>query len=64
MLDNYYPSHLGSTPATDEQKQRLIAVQAALELVKASLESAAVTDYSYAASNIPKLADAIQGALK
>ena len=40
MLEKkYYPSGLGSEPVTSEQQQRIVTVQAALELVKASLSS-------------------------
>ncbi|MDU6686668.1 MAG: hypothetical protein E6470_24075 [Enterobacteriaceae bacterium] len=71
MLEKYYPSGLGTQPATDDQQKRIIAVQAALELVKASLSSSggqatsAKTEQEIKAviNLISPLADAIQEAV-
>lgn len=66
MLENYYKN--GSF-TTDDKTKRLIAVQAALEIAKASASSSAAVggsmhnDLVFAAENISKLADAIQAAL-
>ena len=57
MLENYFKN---GAIATDEKTQRLLAVQAALEIVKASASSAA----GQGGSGISGLADAIQAALK
>lgn len=68
MLEKYFGPELVATPS---QNQRLLAVQAALEIAKAS--AAATTakehpnkvahDLQYAAAEIEVLADAIQSAL-
>lgn len=71
MLEKYYPSGLGSQPVTADQQQRIVAVQAALELVKASLSSSggqatsAKTEQEIKAviNLISPLADAIQEAV-
>ena len=34
MLEHYYPANMGAEPVTDEQHKRLVAVQAALELIR------------------------------
>ena len=74
MLENYYPSGGVGNPSgvTREQKQRLIAVQAALEIAKASVSATSAITYSSrvrddlnnVAEGVDKLADAIQEALK
>lgn len=67
MLENYFKN--GSI-TTDEKTQRLLAVQAALEIAKASASSSAAAggsmynDLVSATDGISKLADAIQAALK
>ncbi len=64
MLENYFKN--GAIP-TDQKTQRLLAVQAALEVVKASANSGngvMHSDLDQAAERIGKLADAIQAALK
>lgn len=68
MLENYYKS---GPIKTDDETKRLIAVQAALEIAKASVGSsdgadACKTDLElkYVAEQISGLADAIQEALK
>lgn len=71
MLDNYFPTGIGAQPVTAKQKQRVVAVQAALELVKSSLSSAgggatsAKTEQELKAviGLIEPLADAIQAAI-
>ncbi|CNE57202.1 hypothetical protein QVN42_04045 [Yersinia nurmii] len=67
MLDNYFGS--GNIPS-DQQKQRLLAVQAALEIIKQSVgasEGAAYSrvndDMKHAVEWLAPLADAIQQAL-
>ncbi|HBU6104892.1 hypothetical protein ACSJL2_003794 [Serratia sarumanii] len=68
MLEQYFGPDLRSTPS---QKQRLLAVQAALEIAKASAAAPTAKTHSdkvaddlkYAAAEIEKLADAIQSAL-
>ncbi|WP_293649598.1 hypothetical protein [uncultured Pantoea sp.] len=65
MLENYYPSGLGSSPATPAQKQRLVAVQAALEIAKAGAASSGVThSLDSLVNDISRAADAIQAALQ
>jgi hypothetical protein len=67
MLDNYF-----GLDYTDEQKKRLLAVQAALEIVVASVSASTgydgkeklERDLKHATENISSLADAIQTALK
>ncbi|NKG32105.1 hypothetical protein FVB43_18930 [Erwinia rhapontici] len=66
MLDNYYTPSEGA-----EKKQRLLAVQAALEIAKASVGSSNAAslsrvddDLKAVASGINSLANAIQHALK
>ncbi|HCK0913015.1 TPA: hypothetical protein NY115_000968 [Klebsiella michiganensis] len=68
MLENYLKS--GSIK-TDDETKRLIAVQAALEIAKASVGSsdAATTcktdvELKYVSEHLAELADAIQDALK
>lgn len=69
MLKNYYWS-AGSR--TGDEDQRIIAVQEALEIIKASVSSntadnnncKAKWDIEHAAEGLEKLADAIQNALK
>ncbi|MEY8769008.1 hypothetical protein AB6T85_00945 [Erwinia sp. ACCC 02193] len=70
MLEDYFSKN---TPVgvTQEQKQRLLAVQAALELAKASAGASGANtrtdkveeDLKHAAEKIETLADAIQKAL-
>jgi len=70
MLEGYFPTHAGSG-TTIEQKQRLLAIQAALEIAKASAGATTSRsasdiisdDLKYAAQSIAVLADAIQAAL-
>ena len=67
MLENYF----GNTGFTREQKQRLLAVQAALEIAKASAGASSASGHSdkvnddlkYTAQQIELLANAIQAAL-
>lgn len=62
MLDGYF----GNNPMTKD-KQRLLAVQAALEIAKASANSGSGvmhSDLEQASNYIEKLADAIQATLK
>lgn len=69
MLTNYYENGLISTT---EQEKRLIAVQAALEIAKASVSantadsnnSKTLWDMKHVAQEINALADSIQAALK
>ncbi|MFS9771227.1 hypothetical protein U0Y97_10330 [Enterobacter chuandaensis] len=63
MLDAYYG--LGSTDNSNrEQKQRLLAVQAALEIAKAAAPSGSVSSaLDEVTDSIKKAADAIQEAL-
>jgi len=67
MLENYFKN---GAIQTDEKTQRLLAVQAALEIAKASASSSAASggsmynDLASATDGISKLADAIQAALK
>ncbi|EMM7413647.1 MULTISPECIES: hypothetical protein [Enterobacter] len=64
MLENYFKS---GAIQTDEKTQRLLAVQAALEIAKASASSGGGvmhSDLDQAAERIGKLADAIQAAIK
>ncbi|EPB4501067.1 hypothetical protein [Yersinia enterocolitica] len=68
MLDNYFGP--GTIP-TDAQKKRLLAVQAALEIAKASANAAGANartdkveeDLKHASKGVAGLADAIQAAL-
>ncbi|EQC1554435.1 hypothetical protein ACY2PI_000646 [Citrobacter amalonaticus] len=63
MLDNYFRN---GARDTDAKTQRLLAVQAALEIVKASANSGngvMHSDLDQAAERIGKLADAIQEAI-
>ncbi|HDR2474767.1 TPA: hypothetical protein QCI26_004517 [Enterobacter soli] len=67
MLESYF----GSAGVSREDKQRLLAVQAALEIAKASAGASGANaradkveeDLKYAAEKIGPLADAIQEAL-
>ena len=67
MLENYF----GSAGVSREEKQRLLAVQAALEIAKASAGASGANtrtdkveeDLKHAAEKISVLADAIQEAL-
>lgn len=69
MLENYYKS---GTIKTDDETKRLIAVQAALEIAKASVSantadsnnSKALWDLKHVTQEINALADSIQAALK
>jgi hypothetical protein len=69
MLENYFKY---GAITTDEKTQRLLAVQAALEIAKASVaantadsnNSKAVWDMKHVAQEISALADSIQAALK
>ena len=63
MLDNYFPDNV-----THEQKQRAIAVNAALELIKATLAdsndgNSVSNQLQSAEKHIESLANAIQKAL-
>lgn len=66
MLEGYYVPSDGA-----DRKQRLLAVQAALEIAKASAGASSANphadkvsdDLEYAANKIERLADAIQQAL-
>ncbi|HGM5284989.1 TPA: hypothetical protein ACKP01_005019 [Serratia liquefaciens] len=69
MLEQYYPATMSSKPITDEQHKRLVAVQAALELIKATLSDTNDgngVDFQLKAAekHVGSLADAIQEALK
>lgn len=69
MLEQYYPATLSSKPITDEQHKRLVAVQAALELIKATLSDTNDgngVDFQLKAAekHIGPMAEAIQEALK
>ncbi|UNK26197.1 hypothetical protein MNO11_15205 [Serratia plymuthica] len=69
MLEQYYPATMSSKPVTDEQHKRLVAVQAALELIKATLSDTNDgngVDFQLKAAekHIGPMADAIQEALK
>lgn len=69
MLENYFKN--GSI-TTDKQTQRLIAVQAALEIAKASVSSNTADsnnsktkwDLAHVTAGLEDLADAIQDSLK
>lgn len=68
MLEKYFGSDLQSSP---EQKKRLLAVQAALEIAKSSASSSTAAnrvdkveyDLKSTAAEVEALADAIQTAL-
>ncbi|WP_406640855.1 hypothetical protein [Pectobacterium brasiliense] len=63
MLDNYYTDKNGME--TDDEGKRLSAVQAALEIIKAAAQNDTVYQAtSYTVSDLVKVADAIQSALK
>ena len=69
MLEQYYPATMSSKAITDEQHKRLVAVQAALELIKATLSDTNDgngVDFQLKAAekHVGPLADAIQEALK
>jgi hypothetical protein len=66
MLEAYF-----GTAATDEQKKRLLAVQAALEISKASVSASTANsgirsqmDLRNVSQEVSSLADAIQDALE
>ncbi|EPJ5334255.1 hypothetical protein L7A00_001901 [Enterobacter cloacae] len=64
MLESYF----GPRPSEDEKK-RLLAVQAALEIIKASASSASdsggmYNDIRFASEKLEELADSIQTALE
>jgi hypothetical protein len=68
VINNYYQTPLGQS---DEAHQRLVAVNAALEIAKASVGSAHASTFSradaelkYVTNGIAELADAIQAALE
>lgn len=69
MLENYYKS---GAIKTDDETKRLIAVQAALEIAKASVSantadsnnSKVLWDLKHVAQEVNALADSIQAALK
>jgi hypothetical protein len=68
MINNYYQTPLGQD---DEAHQRLVAVNAALEIAKAAMGSAHSSTLSrvdvelkYVTAGIAGLADSIQAALK
>lgn len=65
MLEGYYPTSVG-----EAKQQRLLAVQAALEIAKASVSSATAIsgiksgyDLDHVINKIDALADAIQNAI-
>ena len=69
MLEQYYPATMSSKPITDEQHKRLVAVQAAQEMIKATLSDTNHrngVDFQLKAAekHVGPLADAIQEALK
>lgn len=72
MLDGYFKLDEDSGDVFIEKRKRLLAVQAALEIAKASAGSASgdssggtmYGDLNQAAEHIAKLADAIQDALE
>lgn len=72
MLEGYFDLDGVKGPQVAENRKRLLAVQAALEIAKASASSAAgessggtmYHDLSQAAELVETLADAIQGALE
>lgn len=69
MLDGYFGPGMVTT---EEQRKRLLAVQAAVEIARSSASSAAgdssagkmYQDLNFASEHIGKLADAIQDALE
>ncbi|MHA1161655.1 hypothetical protein [Enterobacter ludwigii] len=67
MLVNYFANAAKSTDEAIKMNQRLLAVQAALEIAKASASAGSGvmhSDLNQAAEYVEKLADAIQEALK
>jgi len=71
MLESYFKFDGASGDEGTSQHKRLLAVQAALEIVKASAGAASSSnggsmyhDLTHAAEQIEKLADAIQNALE
>ncbi|MFJ5476400.1 hypothetical protein [Pectobacterium carotovorum] len=63
MLEGYYINGSGNN-----NKQRVIAVQAALEIIKAAISAPTSSknidyDLELAAKHLPKIADAIQAAV-
>lgn len=63
MLDNYYFDKNGRE--TDDEQKRLVAVQAALEIIKvASSNDSVYQATNYVKSDLATTADAIQKALK
>jgi len=71
MLENYYATGLGAKPTTSEERQRLAAVQAALQIAEASVSASSANTNSTrvqdsldaVAKSVDKLADAIQAAI-
>lgn len=67
MLEGYFDLDGVKGPQVAENRKRLLAVQAALEVAKASASSGKGvmhSDLDQATDSIAKLADAIQEALK
>ncbi|MFJ5459003.1 hypothetical protein ACIPT0_17210 [Pectobacterium sp. CHL-2024] len=71
MLDNYFAGTSKTEEEAITKAQRLLAVQAALEIAKASVGSSDVAascktdvELKYVAQHVSGLADAIQEALK
>lgn len=63
MLENYYRDQHGIN--TNDEHKRLLAVKAALEVIKAATENDSVyLTTAYIQSDLAKTADAIQEALK
>jgi len=63
MLENYYRDQHGIK--TDDEQKRLVAVKAALEVIKAAAENDSVyLTTAYIQTDLAKTADAIQEALK
>ncbi|MGV6478789.1 hypothetical protein ACT2VT_002852 [Pantoea agglomerans] len=71
MLDGYFSTGFGEEPVSDEKRKRLLAVQAALEIVKASAGAACGDAGSHklkfdlinAKNNFDDFVDAIQASL-
>ncbi|MFW5406255.1 hypothetical protein B7L52_017530 [Pectobacterium brasiliense] len=72
MLDNYFAGTSKTEEEATKKAQRLLAVQAALEIAKASAGASTGStrydkveyDLRYSAEKIKSLADAIQAALR